>query len=50
MILSISIAKQPPEVLYKKAVIKNLAILTGKNRCPSLFFNEVAKRRLQHFS
>ena len=35
--------KQPPEVLYKKAVLKNFAKFTGKNR--SLFLNKVAGLR-----
>ena len=29
--------KQPPEVFYKKAVLKNFSILTGKYLCSSLF-------------
>ena len=29
--------KQPPEVFYKKAILKNFAILTGKHLCWSLF-------------
>ena len=29
--------KQPPEVFYKKAVLKNFAIFTGKHLCWSLF-------------
>ena len=29
--------KQPPEVFYKKGVIKNIAKLTGKHLCRSLF-------------
>ena len=29
--------KQPPEVFYKKAVLKNFSILTGKYVCSSLF-------------
>ena len=28
---------QPPEVLYKKTVLKNFAIFTGKHLCRSLF-------------
>ena len=43
--------KQPPEVLYKKVVLKNFEIFTGKH-----FFNKAAsmnpfnyiKKRLQH--
>ena len=29
--------KQPPEMFYKKAVLKNFSILTGKYLCSSLF-------------
>ena len=29
--------KQPPEMFYKKAVLKNLSIFTGKYLCSSLF-------------
>ena len=29
--------KQPPEVFYKKDVLKNFAKLTGKRLCQSLF-------------
>ena len=31
-----AIYKQPPEVFYKKAVLKNFAIFTGKELCWSL--------------
>ena len=34
--------KQPPEVFYKKGVLKNFAKFTGKHLCQSLFFNKVA--------
>ena len=34
--------KQPPEVFYKKGVLKNFAKFTGKYLCQSLFFNKVA--------
>ena len=34
--------KQPPKVIYKKSVLKNFAMLTGKQLCWSLFFNKVA--------
>ena len=27
------LSKQPPEVLYKKAVLKSFAIFTGKHLC-----------------
>ena len=33
--------RQPPEVLYKKSVLRNFANLTGKHLCQSLFFNKV---------
>ena len=33
--------KQPPEVFYKKTVLKNFAIFTGKHLCWSLFLNKV---------
>ena len=29
--------KQPPDVFYEKAILKNLAIFTGKQLCQSLF-------------
>ena len=29
--------KQPPEVFYKKVVLKNFAKFTGKHLCQSLF-------------
>ena len=32
---------QPPEVFYKKGVIKNLAKFKGKHLCQGLFFNKV---------
>ena len=32
-----NINKQPPEVFYKKGVLKNLAKFTGKKLCQSLF-------------
>ena len=34
--------KQPPEVFYKKGVLKTFAKLTGKQLCQSLFLNKVA--------
>ena len=33
--------RQPPEVLYKKSVLRNFANLTGKHLCQSLLFNKV---------
>ena len=35
--------KQPPEVFYKKAILKNFVIFTGKHLCWSLFFNKLKK-------
>ena len=32
---------QPPEVLYKKGVLKNFTKLIEKHLCQSLFFNKV---------
>ena len=48
--------KEPPEVFYKKAVLKNFSILTGRHLCWSLFFNQFVvlqvcnfiKKRFQH--
>ena len=48
--------KEPPEVFYKRSVLKNFAKFTGKYLCQSLFFNKVAglrpatllKKRLWH--
>ena len=37
--------KQPPEVFYRKAVLKNFAKFTGTHLCQSLFFNKVADLR-----
>ena len=37
--------KQPPEVFYKKGVLKDFSEFTGKHLCPSLFFNKVADQR-----
>ena len=47
---------EPPEVFYKKAVLKNFAIFPENHLCWSLFFNKVRelrseallKKRLQH--
>ena len=36
--------KQPPEVFYKKGVLRNFVKFTGKHLCQSLFFNKVAGR------
>ena len=44
--------KQPPEVFYKKVILKSFAIFTGKHPCWSLFLIKQAcnfiKNRLQH--
>ena len=48
--------KQPPEVFYKKSVLRNLTKFTGKHLCQSIFFNKIAglrpvtllKKRLWH--
>ena len=50
------VQKQPPEVFFKKAVLKSFADFTEKNLRWSLFFNKVTglracsfnKKRLQH--
>ena len=39
------IQKQPPEVFYKKDVLRNFPKFTGKHLCQSLCFNKVAGRR-----
>ena len=41
----IVVKKQPPEAFFKKAVLKNFAIFTGKHLCQSLFLNKVAGLR-----
>ena len=38
------IQKQPPEVLYKKGVLRNFTKFTGKHLYQSLFFNELQAR------
>ena len=43
------VQKQPPEVLFKKGVLKNFANFTGKHLCWSLFFNKVADLRVCNF-
>ena len=37
--------KQPPEVFYKKGVLRNFTKFTPKHLCQSLFFNKVAGLR-----
>ena len=36
--------KQPPEMFYKKGVLKNFAKFTGKHLCDSFLFNRVASK------
>ena len=36
--------KQPPDVFYKKTVLKNFAKFTEKHLCQSLFSNNVIKK------
>ena len=38
---------QPPKVFYKKAVIKNFAIFTGKHLCWSLFLIQIIPKFLR---
>ena len=42
--------KQPPEVFYKKAVLKNFSMLTGKYMCSSLFLIKLQPFRSATFS
>ena len=35
------VQRQPPEVFYKKGVLRNFAKFTGKHLCQSLFFNKI---------
>ena len=50
------VQKQPPDVFFKKTVLKSFANFTEKNLCWSLFYNKVTglracnfiKKRLQH--
>ena len=37
--------KQPPEVFWKKDVLRNFAKFTGKDLCQSLFFHRVVDLR-----
>ena len=41
--------KQPPEVFYKKGVLRKFAKFTGKRLCQSLFFNKVTGLRPYFF-
>ena len=34
--------KQPPEVFFKKVVLRNFLKFTGKHLCQNLYFNKVA--------
>ena len=38
----------PPKVFYKKGILKNFAIFTGKHLCQSLFLSCNIKKRLWH--
>ena len=40
--------KHPPEVFYKKDVLKNFTKFTGKHLYRGLFFNKVVGPRLQN--
>ena len=40
------VQKQPPEVFYKKCVLRHFTKLSEKHLCQSLFFNKVADLRL----
>ena len=42
---TMKVQKQPPEVSYKKGVLKNFAKFTGKHLRRSLFFNKEKKPR-----
>ena len=44
-VLNTPLQKQPPELFYKKSVLKNFAKFTRKHLCQSLFFNKVAGLR-----
>ena len=37
-----TIQKEPPEVFYRKGVLKNFAKFLGKHECRSLFLHEIA--------
>ena len=43
------IQKQPPDVFYKKVVLKNFAIFTGKHLCWSFFWIELQTWRSLNF-
>ena len=48
--LTMNNKKQPPEVFYKKAVLKNFSMLTGKYMCSSLFLIKLQPFRSATFS
>ena len=41
-------SRPPPEVFYKKFLLRYFAIFTGKHLCWSLFLQNFIKKRLQH--
>ena len=45
IIIILYVQKQPPEVFYKKAALRNLTRFTGKHLCQRLFFNKAAGLR-----
>ena len=44
-IVTLCFQKQPPEVFYKRSVLRYFTKFTGKHLCQSLFFNKVAGLR-----
>ena len=44
-IVTLCFQKQPPELFYKKSVLRNFTQFTGKHLCLSLSFNKVAVLR-----
>ena len=40
-----NIQNQPPEVFYKKDVLRNFTTFKGEHLCQSLFFNKAASLR-----
>ena len=43
------VQEQPPEMFYKKGVLKNFVKFTGKHLCQILFFNKVTSLSLQRY-
>ena len=43
---SLHFKNQPPEVFYKKGVLKNFTKFAGKHQSHGLFFNKVAVNKL----